>query len=109
MDWLLTEGTVLRDGALARGALALAGGVVADRAPAGAARFDASGLLVLPGLVDIHGDAHERQLQPRPGVDLPVGLALRRRSWSPPGSPPPISASRCPGSRGCARSPPGAR
>ena len=32
---------------------------------------------MLPGIVDIHGDAHERQLQPRPGVDLPVGLALR--------------------------------
>jgi len=23
--------------------------------------------LVLPGIVDIHGDAFERQLQPRPG------------------------------------------
>ncbi len=77
MDWTLTDGAVLRGGVLANGALALADGVVADRAAAGAARFDASGLLVLPGLVDIHGDAHERQLQPRPGVDLPVGLALR--------------------------------
>ncbi len=29
--------------------------------------FDARGLLaVLPGIVDIHGDAFERQLQPRP-------------------------------------------
>jgi alpha-D-ribose 1-methylphosphonate 5-triphosphate diphosphatase len=40
-------------------------------------RFDASGLLVLPGIVDLHGDAFERQLQPRPGVDFPVDLALR--------------------------------
>ena len=38
--------------------------------------FDARGLLVLPGIVDIHGDAFERQLQPRPGIDFPVGLAL---------------------------------
>jgi alpha-D-ribose 1-methylphosphonate 5-triphosphate diphosphatase len=39
--------------------------------------LDASGLLVLPGIVDIHGDAFERQLQPRPGVNFPVGIALR--------------------------------
>lgn len=40
-------------------------------------RFNASGLLVLPGIVDIHGDAFERQMQPRPGVDFPADLALR--------------------------------
>ena len=39
-------------------------------------RFDATGLLVLPGIVDIHGDAFERQLQPRPGVDFPADIAL---------------------------------
>lgn len=77
MAWTLNGGTVLRDGAMAEGALALAGGQVADAPVAGARTFDASGLLVLPGLVDIHGDAHERQMQPRPGVDLPIGLALR--------------------------------
>jgi alpha-D-ribose 1-methylphosphonate 5-triphosphate diphosphatase len=43
----------------------------------GGIRFDASGLLVLPGIVDLHGDAFERQIQPRPGVNFPVGLALR--------------------------------
>lgn len=77
MNWVVNGGTVLRDGAMIPGALALADGLVAEAAAGDAARFDASGLLVLPGLVDIHGDAHERQLQPRPGVDLPVGLALR--------------------------------
>jgi alpha-D-ribose 1-methylphosphonate 5-triphosphate diphosphatase len=76
MTWVIDGGTVLRDGAMVDGALALADGVVAEAAMPGASRLDATGLLVLPGLVDIHGDAHERQLQPRPGVDLPVGLAL---------------------------------
>jgi alpha-D-ribose 1-methylphosphonate 5-triphosphate diphosphatase len=28
-------------------------------------------------LVDIHGDAHERQFQPRPGIGFPAALALR--------------------------------
>jgi alpha-D-ribose 1-methylphosphonate 5-triphosphate diphosphatase len=77
MNWVLNGGTVLRDGAMVPGALALADGKVAETGAADAAHFNASGLLVLPGMVDIHGDAHERQLQPRPGVDLPVGLALR--------------------------------
>ncbi|MBV9251997.1 MAG: alpha-D-ribose 1-methylphosphonate 5-triphosphate diphosphatase [Acetobacteraceae bacterium] len=38
--------------------------------------LDAKGLLVLPGVVDIHGDAFERQLQPRPGVSFPADVAL---------------------------------
>jgi len=38
--------------------------------------FDARGLLVLPGIVDIHGDSFERQLQPRPGIDFPYDIAL---------------------------------
>src|SRR6266576_3997411 len=38
--------------------------------------IDASGLLVLPGIVDIHGDAFERQMMPRPGVGFPVDIAL---------------------------------
>jgi alpha-D-ribose 1-methylphosphonate 5-triphosphate diphosphatase len=44
---------------------------------AGGVTFDARGLLVLPGIVDIHGDSFERQIQPRPGVDFPVDIALR--------------------------------
>jgi len=42
----------------------------------GMRKFDARGLLVMPGIVDIHGDAFERQLMPRPGVDFPVDVAL---------------------------------
>ena len=38
--------------------------------------WDLRGALVLPAIIDIHGDAFERQIQPRPGVDFPAGLAL---------------------------------
>jgi len=41
-----------------------------------APELDARGLLVLPGIVDIHGDAFERQLQPRPGVGFSAEIAL---------------------------------
>ncbi len=49
----------------------------ASAAPATGPRLDATGLLVLPGIVDLHGDAFERQLQPRPGVDFTPELALQ--------------------------------
>ena len=39
-------------------------------------RLDAEGLLILPGIVDIHGDAFERQVMPRPGVDFALDIAL---------------------------------
>ena len=70
----ITGGQVLRDGKLAIGDLAIADGVVADAATG--RRLDATGLLVLPGIVDLHGDAFERQIQPRPGVNFPMAAAL---------------------------------
>ena len=63
---LIETGVLIEDGRIAR--------IGRGRAPRA---IDARGLLVLPGIVDLHGDAFERQLQPRPGVDLPVALALR--------------------------------
>lgn len=76
MAWLIEGGAVLRGTALEQGDVALLEGTIAAAAP-GARRIDARGLLVMPGLVDIHGDAHERQLQPRPGIGFDAPLALR--------------------------------
>ena len=42
----------------------------------GALDLDARDLLVLPGIIDLHGDAFERQMMPRPGVDFPLDVAL---------------------------------
>ncbi len=58
--------------------LTVSGNAIADigNAAHGALGIDARGLLVMPGIVDIHGDAFERQLMPRPGVDFPVDVAL---------------------------------
>jgi alpha-D-ribose 1-methylphosphonate 5-triphosphate diphosphatase len=75
-DLHITGGTVLlgSDG-LVKTDLAIADGRIGNGG--NGVSFDASGLLVLPGIVDLHGDAFERQLQPRPGVDFPAELALR--------------------------------
>jgi alpha-D-ribose 1-methylphosphonate 5-triphosphate diphosphatase len=51
------------------------GSVGSDRSH-GALTIDARGLTVLPGIVDLHGDAFERQMMPRPGVDFPIDVAL---------------------------------
>ena len=77
-DLTITGGQVLLDGdGLCPSGLTLADGrIAALDGPARGRRFDASGLWVLPGIVDLHGDAHERQLQPRPGVDFPAAMAL---------------------------------
>ncbi|WP_270938932.1 alpha-D-ribose 1-methylphosphonate 5-triphosphate diphosphatase, partial [Falsiroseomonas oryzae] len=77
MDWVIAGGETLLEGRLARSDLALSVGTIAAAAPHGARRFDAAGLLVMPGIVDIHGDAHERQMQPRPGIAVPPAMALR--------------------------------
>lgn len=42
----------------------------------GAPVMDASGLWVMPGIIDLHGDAFERQIMPRPGVHFDLQLAL---------------------------------
>ena len=49
---------------------------VDDRIPAGMQSIDARDHLILPGIVDIHGDAFERQIMPRPGVTFPLEIAF---------------------------------
>ncbi len=69
---LIGDGFVETEVAVSGGVIVAVGG----GAPSDAVRLDGDGLLLLPGLVDIHGDAFERQLQPRPGVDFPAEIAL---------------------------------
>lgn len=77
---LIDGARILRaDGTIAPGSLALADGRIAaiDGAPPRPGRrLDGRGLLALPGIVDIHGDAFERQVMPRPGVAVPLDIAL---------------------------------
>ena len=53
----------------------IAGGVIVPRGPA-RVEIDATGLDILPGIIDVHGDAFERAMAPRPGVMLPMSIAL---------------------------------
>jgi len=76
---LLIEGAaVVLPGGTARVSVLVEGGRIAgfDLPAGGARRVAARGMVLAPAMVDIHGDAFERQLMPRPGVMLPVELAL---------------------------------
>jgi alpha-D-ribose 1-methylphosphonate 5-triphosphate diphosphatase len=80
MDLCIGNGRILRDGALEEACVHVAeddGLIARVGSDHGAARpLDAEGLLVLPGIVDIHGDAFERQMMPRPGVHVATDIAL---------------------------------
>ncbi|MDD1528015.1 alpha-D-ribose 1-methylphosphonate 5-triphosphate diphosphatase [Bradyrhizobium sp. WBOS7] len=78
-DILLEGGRTLIGTELVETSLAVSGqDITAIDASRGRARLaiDARGMLVLPGIVDLHGDAFERQMMPRAGVDFPIDVAL---------------------------------
>lgn len=55
----------------------VADGAISASPPHGGTTIDCSGLYVLPGIVDVHGDAFERELHPRPGVDIAFNIAMQ--------------------------------
>lgn len=79
---IVTNGTVLlADGRSVPRDIRIRDGVIAEigtnlRVSDGDRIVDAAGRHVLPGIVDIHGDAFERQIMPRPGVHFPLDVAL---------------------------------
>ncbi|HEX8988217.1 MAG TPA: alpha-D-ribose 1-methylphosphonate 5-triphosphate diphosphatase [Rhodocyclaceae bacterium] len=77
-DLVIRNARVLHpDGSLAAADVAIEGETIVGVGDEPASRaLDAHGLLLLPGIVDLHGDAFERQLMPRPGVGFPIDLAL---------------------------------
>jgi alpha-D-ribose 1-methylphosphonate 5-triphosphate diphosphatase len=78
-DIFIEGGRALIGGEFAESSLLVADGKIRpidSIQRSGSLGLDADGLLVLPGIVDLHGDAFERQMMPRPGVDFPTDVAL---------------------------------
>ncbi len=76
---MIEGGRSLLEGEFAESSLSIAGGKISgvdSRQGHSALELDARDLLVLPGIVDLHGDAFERQMMPRPKVDFPIDVAL---------------------------------
>jgi len=69
----LTGAQILRDGELQRRSIGLAEGKIA-RGPL--PEVDLSGYLILPGIIDLHGDGFERHILPRPSAAFPLAVGL---------------------------------
>ena len=77
MDWTIRGGRALAGSELTAAEIHVVNGRIASTPSRSTRVIDADGLLVLPGIVDIHGDGFERQIMPRPGVRFDTTLALR--------------------------------
>lgn len=69
----LTHAQTLIDSAMVDHPLTVVDGIISDdRAP----EVDLTGYLLLPGIIDLHGDGFERHLQPRPSATFEPKRAL---------------------------------
>lgn len=69
--------TVYLPGEIAETSVTIADGKIAEiGGPAQGETIDARGLILAPALIDVHGDAFERQLMPRTGVYFPLEPAV---------------------------------
>lgn len=77
--WLSDFRVVLPDRVIERGAVRIEGERIAEirESPVAGAAYEGDGLLLMPGFIDIHGDMIEREVEPRPGVRMPLELGLR--------------------------------
>ncbi|MEO1505729.1 MAG: alpha-D-ribose 1-methylphosphonate 5-triphosphate diphosphatase [Pseudomonadota bacterium] len=55
----------------------VADGSIVETTAAEAVEIDCRNYAVLPGIVDVHGDAFESELHPRPGVDIDFAIAMK--------------------------------
>ncbi|WP_434620017.1 alpha-D-ribose 1-methylphosphonate 5-triphosphate diphosphatase [Tabrizicola sp. M-4] len=70
----LVGAEVLTDSAFERRPVGLMGGQIVEGH--GLPEVDLSGFLLMPGIIDLHGDGFERQVYPRPSAPFPLPAAL---------------------------------
>ncbi|MEE2945312.1 MAG: alpha-D-ribose 1-methylphosphonate 5-triphosphate diphosphatase [Pseudomonadota bacterium] len=70
----LTGATTLRDGEMQQRSVAIANGRI-SKGPL--PEVDLSGYYIMPGIIDLHGDAFERHIAPRPSAPFPIETGLR--------------------------------
>jgi len=77
--WLSDFRLVLGDRMIERGAVRIADGqIVAIReTPVEDAELQGDGLILMAGMIDMHGDMIEREMEPRPNVRMPMEMGLR--------------------------------
>lgn len=79
--WLSNLRLVLPDRVIERGSLRIEAGQIAEivtepMQPVNGDAWNLEGMTVVPGIIDLHGDMLERDIEPRPGARFPIALAL---------------------------------
>jgi alpha-D-ribose 1-methylphosphonate 5-triphosphate diphosphatase len=78
--WISNARLVLPDGVLERGSIRIERGLIAEMLEGPVSGFkhvtDAHGMTLIPGVVDVHGDMLEREIEPRPGSEFPTQIAM---------------------------------
>ncbi len=79
MLYLTHARVVLADTTLDDAAVLVADGAhrshLPERGAAGAREIDLTGRILMPGMIDLHCDALEKEVEPRPGVHFPLDFA----------------------------------
>lgn len=80
-DFIIENGRIVTPGGILDGAtLTIKEGRIqsigAFHRTAGVKCIDASGFFIMPGFIDLHSDAIEKEIQPRPGGKLPIDIAI---------------------------------
>ena len=78
-SYRISGAQILADAGLADASVLVEDGAIVeigDPPKNGAVEIDARGLILAPAIVDIHGDAFERQIAPRPSVFFPLDVAV---------------------------------
>lgn len=77
--WLSDFRIVLAGRVIDRGALCIEHGLIVDirESPVEHVDVEGNGLILMAGMIDMHGDMIEREVEPRPNVRMPMELGLR--------------------------------
>lgn len=80
-DFIMENAFIVTPAGVLKGAsLKVEGGVISElrEGPikSGASRIDVHGRYILPGFIDLHSDAIEKEIEPRPNSRFPVDIAL---------------------------------
>lgn len=77
--WLSDFRIVLKDRVIENGALRIEDGVIVEicETPISSADLRGDGMILMAGMIDMHGDMIEREIEPRPNVRMPMEMGLR--------------------------------
>ena len=80
--WLTDLRVVLPDRVLERGSIRIDGPIITEIIEGNPSRSNlgiaAHGMTAIPGVIDIHGDMLEREIEPRPGTFFPAEVAVQQ-------------------------------